>query len=271
MVLYYVQVVKTLLEHGSDPHQANDKGLTPAGSCKDPTILKLLNEAAGVEEGTGVERVEGRGEETGGTGGENPSGPEEEGDEDVFESKSVNDQDTSVACKSWNSKSTQQEGERENHPCEQDPIPSEMSTVKKQLNIEFTTKETSLEEHSSTAEDGADSGTTLTKLIGKATPFFSDISSSESESELPEIKLTRNLKRESPVTIESEDKGKGENEEGEMETSSLEPAEEKEEESPSTKEEAKVKIYQDQRLDESGEQGLSRIVCLGKSFYMYVE
>ena len=237
--------MKTLLAHGSDPHQTNDKGLTAADSCKDPAILKILGEAAGMkEEETGKEREEGGVREAG--AGENLSGAEEEGDEDVFEAKPVTVSDAPSTGQSLKSMAAQQEGDKDDHPCEEDHLPSTKETPSKEHHTSPSTVES--------ARDTTGSGTTLTKLIGKATPFFSDISSSESESELPEIKLTHTLKKHSPTPIQREEEGEGENEDGKMETSSQEFVDEKEEESPSTKEEAKVKIsHKDQGLDTSGE------------------
>ena len=41
-VVYFVQTVRVLLQHGGNPHHANEKGLTPIDVCTHPDILDLL-------------------------------------------------------------------------------------------------------------------------------------------------------------------------------------------------------------------------------------
>ena len=84
------------MEHGGDPHQANDKGEAPIHMCQDSAVLKVLRgsmeekeEKEEEEEEKKEQRLEteaeGR-EASEGEGGEREE-EEEEGDEDVFEAK----------------------------------------------------------------------------------------------------------------------------------------------------------------------------------------
>ena len=250
--------MKTLLEHGSDPHQANDKGLTPADTCKDQGILSFLKE--NTKEAEELEE-EGEGENKMADGGTSLGGEEEmeEGDEDVFETKRETDlPDTGKRGKG--KPTIVREGERESQMSEEGPLPSKTSSsARKQLKDNFSTNTSSLGkpqpsdvvENAGDVNGASDSNTSLTKLIGKATPFFSDISSSESESELPEVKRTRlTEKRESASSVPSrEDEGvvEGEKKGRSGQRDSLEEEsgekEDKSEASPSTKEEAKVKMH----------------------------
>ena len=74
--------MKALLEHGGDPHQANDKGEAPIHMCQDSAVMKVLRgsmeegEEEKTREGPDAEATEGGKQEE-----------EEEGDEDVFETK----------------------------------------------------------------------------------------------------------------------------------------------------------------------------------------
>lgn len=270
-----MQVIKTLLEHGSDPLQANEKGLTPADICKDPKIIKMLRGSSSVEGEQGNEgQVKAGGNET--IKGDDR---EEEEDEDVFEAKvetSETSQDTlctSTAPKRLRGKPEQCERDRGSQSSEGGIIASKMASVRKQLKDDFSSEvATCLSDEaqsSSTVAEGGRNSTSgggdgsLTKLVGKAVPFFSDISSSESESELPEVKLI-NLKNkeDSPPPSAEESVGEvGEQErekelekEEKRQASPVEVREEREEEkSPSMKEEAKVKMLEDQGMAAFGE------------------
>lgn len=271
-----MQVVKTLLEHGSDPNQANDKGLTPAGTCKDAKILKLLSESSKVKEEERQRKtaaVDAGGEEK--LHGEEGVTEEEE-DEDVFETKAVvavtPDRPVTTGVRP-KAKPETEEGERESQPLEEGPLPQKVAVAKKQLKDDFSSTDAPTQEHSTSSTAVADSckdstvsgGASLTKLIGKATPFFSDISSSESESELPEVKFSK--KRSSPVANQVSDEGKGRDEQEKMETDSVEQVRDTGAESPSAKEEAKVKIsHKDQGLETSSEYMCSN--C--KSYLTYI-
>ena len=271
MYMYmYMQVVKTLLKHGSDPRQTNDKGLSPADACKDPAILKILKGNEAIEAEKDIEKEAEKEGEQGGNGhveggdsetvkGGDVGEEEEEGDEDVFESKIETIRDTSTTAKRGKGKSRQRE--RGSRSSEEGPIPSKMASARKQLKDDFTSdvaapeepkvSSTMVENPAGLASSGG--GASLTKLIGKATPFFSDISSSESESELPDVKMTSVEKKEdSPVLSEMEDKEKGGGGEDKQIGSPEEVREERSEEVGSPllmKEEGKVKIsHEDQQL-----------------------
>ena len=80
------------MEHGGDPHQANDKGEAPIHMCQDSAVMKVLR--GSMEEKEEEEKKEQRleteaeGREASiGEGGEREEEEEEEGDEDVFEAK----------------------------------------------------------------------------------------------------------------------------------------------------------------------------------------
>ena len=250
--------MKTLLEHGSDPNQANEKGLTPADTCKDSAILEFLKE--NTKETTKEQREEeeeyGRADDGGTELAGEEEMEEEEGDEDVFEAKK--ESELPEAIKRGETKPATHEGERESHLLEEGPLPSKAPlSARKQLKDNFSSDvlPSSDQHHTNAPSDavenagdvnGAGDGTSLTKLIGKATPFFSDISSSESESELPDVKLNRiTERRKASLELSSQEEEEGEGKEEKGTTDSLK--EKKEEEGggdpPSTKEEAMVKMH----------------------------
>ena len=267
-----MQVIKTLLEHGSDPLQSNEKGLTPVDVCKDPAILKILRENSNVEEVEGEQGDEGQ-VKTGSNETIKGDDREEEVDEDVFEAKVETSQDTSAAPKRLRGKLGQHERDTASQSSEEGVLTSKMASVRKQLKDDFssevaTRKSDEAQSFSTVAEGGRNSTSggdgSLTKLVGKAVPFFSDISSSESESELPEVKLTNLEKTEDslpPSAFESvEEVGEQERQREQenkkkRQASPVEVREEGEEEEklPSTKEETKVKILEDQGMAASGE------------------
>ena len=269
-----MQVIKTLLEHGSDPLQANEKGLTPADTCKDPAILKILRGSINVEEVEGEQGNEGQSKAGGNETVKGDDGEEEEEDEDVFEAKVETSQDTSPAPKRLRGKPGQRGGDRGSQSSEEGAVTSKMASARKQLKDDFSSEVTTCKsdeaQSSSTVAEGGRNSTSggdgsLTKLVGKAVPFFSDISSSESESELPEVKLTNLEKKEDtppPPSAEEaveevgeQEREKEQGKEGKRQASPVEVREEREEEekSPSTKEEAKVKMLEDQGVAASGE------------------
>ena len=261
------------MEHGSDPLQANEEGLTPTDICKDPAILKMLRGNSNVEEVKGEQgdggQVKAKGTETKTIKGDDR---EDEEDEDVFEAKLETNQDTSTIPKRLRGKSGAHDGNRGSRSSEEGHLSSKMVSARKQLKDDFsselaTCKSDEALSSSTVAEGGRIStsdGDSLTKLVGKAVPFFSDISSSESESELPEVKMTNLEKKEdSPPPSAEESVGEVGEQEGEKEQEKDEKRqaspvlviEEKEEDekSPSTKEEAKVKMHEDQGMAASGE------------------
>ena len=204
--------------------------MTAADICKNPAILKVL-------QGSNIKGEEEPREE-GIEAGDSESirvhvggGEEEDDDEDVFESKvEAGDQDAPSTDKRWRAKFGQSDRE--------EPTSDEPHTASS--GVESTRD--------------ASGGSSLTKVIGKATTFFSDISSSESESELPDVKLSHlpKKKRDSPLQSqeESEEEGK------KKQAWALQEQEqgEEDEETSSTKEEAKVKISREyEGLTASGE------------------
>ena len=201
---------------------------------------------------------------------------EEEGDEDVFETKKESEQPDMV--QRGKTKPATHEGRRASQLLEEGPLPSKAPlSARKQLKDNFSSDTLpSSDQHRTTAStdavdnttdvNGAGDGTSLTKLIGKATPFFSDISSSESESELPDVKLKRiTERRKVSLEISSQEEEGEEEREGDEEKRTTDPLtvkKEKEEEesggdSPSTKEEAMVKMHvateERESMSENGE------------------
>ena len=81
------------MEHGGDPHQANDKGEAPIQMCQDSAVMKILRgsmeekEEQGKEEERPETEAEERETSEGERGEEVEEVEEEEGDEDVFETK----------------------------------------------------------------------------------------------------------------------------------------------------------------------------------------
>ena len=108
------------------------------------------------------------------------------------------DQVRPSTSKRWKSRSGQKI-RKERPTSEEGPLPPKSSSSKKQQKGDFSTKKTPPDEPAATAPSDDDKPSTkeathttvehggessLTKLIGKAIPFTSDISSSESDSEL---------------------------------------------------------------------------------------
>ena len=181
------------------------------------------------------------------------------------------DQQTPGTGKRWKSKSGQKIG-KERSTSEEGPLPSKMSSAKKQLKTDFSAKKSTIPDEPPAVSSGDDihqvpstkdtsngqrgGECSLTKLIGKAVPFLSDISSSESESELPLEAKAKQQQEDSPsLPSEQKEREEGEGEERERggegaeekEVGSLETEGEGEsEELSSVKEEATVKISHDQ-------------------------
>jgi hypothetical protein len=110
----------------------------------------------------------------------------------------ITDQIRPSTSKRWKSRSGRMISSKERPTSEEGPLPPKSSSTKKQLKVDFSSKKTpsgeppaaipSDDDKSSAKEAEAverSGETSLTKLIGKAIPFTSDISSSESDSELP--------------------------------------------------------------------------------------
>ena len=142
------------------------------------------------------------------------------------------DQVRPSTSKRWKSRSGQKI-RKERPASEEGPLPPKSSSSKKQQKGDFSTKKTPPDEPAATAPSDDDKSSTkeathttvdehsgessLTKLIGKAIPFTSDISSSESDSELTaEGKVVKQKEAEPLLPSqqeEGEDEGAGEGEE----------------------------------------------------------
>ena len=182
------------------------------------------------------------------------------------------DQVCPSTSKRWKSRSGQKI-RKERPTSEEGPLPPKSLSSKKQQKGDFSTKKALSDEPAATTPSDDDQSSaketthttveragesSLTKLIGKAMPFTSDISSSESDSELPAEggKVTKQ-KEEIPLLPsqqKGEDEGAGEREDEEEEEEEegvekdgvcvkRERKDDDEKQTSVVKEEASVKIY----------------------------
>ena len=136
------------------------------------------------------------------------------------------DQVRPSTSKRWKSRSGQKI-RKERPTSEEGPLPPKSSSSKKQQKGDFSTKKTPPDEPAATAPrdddkpsakeathttvDERSGESSLTKLIGKAIPFTSDISSSESDSELPaEGKVATQKEEAEPLLPSQQDEGEDE-------------------------------------------------------------